>query len=417
MGVVFKIWYESIVQALHQLFSNKLRSFLSLLGITIGIFCIIAFKSAVDSLRQNIEGSFDKLGNDVLYIDKSPWNEPPHLSWWKYMRRPEPDFADFQALKERLKLSDLASLSVFIPGKTIKYHSSHVKGGFMAGVTYDYGEIFKLVFESGRYFTPFEYANGSNRIILGNELATELFQTVDPIGKEVKIMGQKFQVIGVLEKEGNSLVSVIPFDEAIFVSFNTAKKLINVKSKYTWGTSLNIKAAEGVELVDLRDEVTGVLRSHRKLKPKEDENFAVNELSMFTNLLKPIFGVMNIVGIIIGGFALLVGMFSVANIMFVSVKERTNIIGIKKALGAKKSVILLEFLIESVILCVIGAILGLGIVIGALKIISRVFDYEMFLSSSNVILAITLSIVIGVLSGFIPALQAARMDPVNAMRG
>jgi putative ABC transport system permease protein len=411
-----KIIYESIVQALQQLYSNKLRSFLSLLGISIGIFCIIAVKSAVDSLKYNIEVSFEKLGNDVLYVDKMPWNEPPHLSWWKYMKRPEPDFNDYQALKKRVKGSDLASISVFIPSRTIKYHSSHVEGAYMAGTTFDFAEIFNLEFEKGRYFTPFEYESGANRVILGKEVAAELFQTVEPIGKEVRIRGQKFQVMGVMEKEGESMFSPFNFDDAVIISYNTIKKLINVKSRNTYGTSLNIKAAAGVSLEDLKDEVTGVLRSHRKLRPREDENFAINELSMFTNLIQPVFKVLNIAGIIIGGFALIVGMISVANIMFVSVKERTSIIGIKKALGARKSVILLEFLIESVILSVIGGLFGLLIVFGSLRFIASAFEYDMFLSMNNVIIAVVVAIIVGIISGLIPAIKAAKMDPVDAIR-
>ncbi|MDX1409374.1 MAG: ABC transporter permease, partial [Saprospiraceae bacterium] len=221
-----RVIFEAIVQAFQQLNSNKLRSFLSSLGITIGIFCIISVLSAVDSLESNISKSFEKLGNDVLYVDRMPWNEDPNSNWWKYMRRPHPGEDDLEALKAQVKGAEYASLSVFIPGKTIKYGSTDVQGAYMAGITYDYADISKLEFESGRYFTPFEYANGTNRVILGNVLAEELFGDRDPIGKTVKIVGRKYQVIGVLEKEGNSLVSIIPYDEAVLVSFNTAKKLV-----------------------------------------------------------------------------------------------------------------------------------------------------------------------------------------------
>lgn len=411
-----RVIYESIIQAFQQLNGNKLRSFLSSLGITIGIFCIISVLSAVDSLEANISQSFEKLGNDVLYVDRMPWNEDPDANYWKYMRRPQPGFDDLEALKRQVKGSAHASLSVFIPGRTIKYHSSHVEGMYMAGITYDYADITKLEFESGRYFTPFEYANGTNRIILGYVLAEELFGNLDPIGRTVRIAGKKFQIIGVLKKEGNSLINIIPFDEAVLISFNTAKKLVNVKSGTTFGTLLNVKAKPGVELVDLQDEVVGVMRKHRKLRPKEDDNFAVNQLSMFTNLLRPIFSVMNMVGFVIGIFAILVGVFSVANIMFVSVKERTSIIGVKKALGARNSTILFEFLIESIMLCVVGGVIGLLIVMGVLKAVSGIFQYEMFVSATNITIALVGAIVIGILAGLIPATQAARMDPVDAMR-
>lgn len=411
-----KVIYESIVQAFQQLSANKLRSFLSLTGISIGIICVISVLSAVDSLKDNISSSFEKLGNDVLYIDKMPWNEDPSQSWWKYMRRPQPSYEDLEIIKEKVKLADKASFSVFIPGRTLKFGSSSVEGAYMAGVTDDYGEIFNLEFQKGRFFTPFESATGANRAIIGAVIAEELFGTIEPIGKEIKIKGLDFQVVGVLKKEGNTLINIFQFDEAVLISFNTSKKIINVKSQYTWGTSLNVKAKEGVSLDDLRDEITGVLRSARKIKPREEENFAINQLSMFTKLLAPVFDTMNIVGIFIGGFSILVGMFSVANIMFVSVKERTSIIGIKKALGARQSIILLEFLIESVVLCLIGAVIGLVIVFGVLKLASSAFHYDIYLSVNNIVIALLLAIFIGVLSGLIPAWQAARLDPVEAMR-
>ncbi len=411
-----KVIYESIIQAFQQLSANKLRSFLSLTGISIGIICIISVLSAVDSLKDNISSSFEKLGDDVLYIDKMPWNEDPSQNWWKYRRRPEPSFEDLEVIKKKVTLSDKASFSVFIPGRTVKFGSSSVEGAFMAGVTDDYGDIFNLEFTNGRFFTPFESANAANRAIIGGVLAEELFGALEPVGKEIKIKGLDFQVVGVLKKSGNSIINIFQFDEAVLISFNTAKKLINVKSRHTWGTSLNVKAKEGVSLDELRDEITGILRSQRKIKPKEDENFAINQLSMLTNLIAPIFSMMNIVGFIIGGFSIIVGMFSVANIMFVSVKERTSIIGIKKALGARQYIILLEFLIESVVLCIIGAAIGLLIVYGVLKLATAAFHYEIYLSTGNILFALLLAIVIGVLSGVIPAWQAARLDPVEAMR-
>jgi putative ABC transport system permease protein len=414
--IFLKVIYESFIQAFQQLLSNKLRSFLSLTGISIGIICIISVLSAVDSLKDNISTSFEKLGNDVLYIDKMPWNEDPGQNWWKYQQRPQPSHEDLLAIKKKTKLSDHASFAVFIPGRTVKFGSSSVEGGYMAGVTDDYATIFNLEFEQGRFFTPFESASGANRAIIGSVLAEELFGSIDPIGKDINIKGLDFQVIGVLKKEGNTLINIFQFDEAILVSYNTAKKLINVKSRYTWGSSLNVKAAPGIALDDLRDEVTGILRSARKIKPKEKDNFAINQLSMFTTLIAPVFSTMNIVGIFIGGFSILVGMFSVANIMFVSVKERTNIIGIKKALGARQSIILLEFLIESVVLCLVGAIIGLLIVMGVLKLASMAFHYDIYLSVGNLIIALVLALVIGVLSGLVPAWQAARLDPVEAMR-
>ena len=219
-----------------------------------------------------------------------------------------------------------------------------------------------------------------------------------------------------MKKEGNTLINIFQFDEAILVSYQTAKKLINVKSRFTWGTSLNAKVKPGYSLDDLRGEITGILRAERKIRPKEEENFAINQLTMLTNMIAPIFSMMNIVGWFIGGFAIIVGMFSVANIMFVSVKERTSIIGIKKALGARQSIILLEFLIESIVLCLVGAFIGLVFVVGILKLATAAFNYDIYLSVGNMVFALILALVIGVISGLVPAWQAARLDPVEAMR-
>lgn len=411
-----KVFTESVRQAFQQLSANKLRSTLSLSGISIGIICIISVLSAVDSLKDNISTSFEKLGNDVLYIDKQPWTEDPGENWWKYQQRPNPSYEDLEAIGRKSKLMDQASFALFIPGQAIKFENSSVGGAYIACVTENYPTIYNLKLLSGRFFTPFEYSSGANRMVIGQVLAESLFGSLDPIGREVKMKGMKFQVVGVIEKEGNSLISFIQFDDALIIPFFTAKKLVNVKSTDTWGSSLNVKAKAGVDLENLRDELTGILRSQRRIKPLEDSNFSINQLTMLSNLIEPIFGTMNVVGIIIGGFSILVGMFSVANIMFVSVKERTSIIGIKKALGAKRSVILLEFLVESVILCLIGALVGLAVVYGVLKLATALFHYEIFLSVANLMIALILALVIGVVSGLIPAWQAARLDPVEAMR-
>ena len=286
----------------------------------------------------------------------------------------------------------------------------------MAGVTFDFGEIFNLDLVEGRYFTRFEHATGLDKCVIGYDLADNLFKGASAVGKILTIRGRKIQVIGVVQKEGNSIIDVIPFDRAIIVSYFLAKKMVNVDAENTWGTMLNVRAAEGVQLDDVRAELTGVLRVERRLKPKERDNFSINEASTLTNLLKPVFKTMSTVGWFIGIFAILVGMFSVANIMFVSVKERTNQIGVKKALGAKNPVILLEFLIESVILCLLGGIIAIVFVFLIAEAASALANFEFILPLRNIILGISMSVVIGVLAGIIPAWQAARMDPVEAIR-
>lgn len=406
------------MQALQQLQGNKLRSFLSLLGVSIGIFCIIGVHSAVDSLEANVRGSIEKLGNDVVYLSKFSWGEDPGQNWFKIMRRPNIDYEDFQAVVNRSKLAGMVSYHVEIGSRTAKYHSNSAQGAFMIGVTNEFGDMFNFEYEAGRYFSQSEYNFGSNKAILGYTVADQLFgNSIDPVGKTIKVNGRPMEVIGVLKKTGESLVNVLNFDECIIISYEYARKIANLKPNHPFGnSSVNIKAAPGVDVNDLKDELTGILRAHRRLQPREESNFALNTLSIISGFLNSFFGVLNTLGLIVGGFAIFVGMFSVSNIMFVSVKERTNIIGIKKALGAKQYVILLEFLIEAVMLCLIGGAVGLLLVFAITTILTQIIHFELYMSVNNIMLGVISSVFVGVISGFIPALQAARMDPVEAMR-
>jgi putative ABC transport system permease protein len=416
MRVILRVIYESILQATDQLVSNKLRSFLSLLGITIGIFCIIGVQSAVNSLQDNVMNSLKKLGDDVIYIQKMPWNEDPSQNFWKYQRRPNPSYEDFEAIKAKSKATGLIDYHVFIGTRTAKFRSNSVERVFVAAVTYDFDQLFNVVYDRGRYYTPTEFHHGMNKVLIGYQVAEELFGSVDPIGKTISLGGRDMEVIGVFEKSGKDILKVMDFDQAIIISYELAKKIANVKITHFWGTTVNVKAKPGVTLQELKDDLTWVLRSERRLKPKENDNFALNSLSVLAKLMDSVFDVLNMVGFVIGIFAIVVGMFSVANIMFVSVKERTNIIGIKKALGAKQNVILLEFLIESIILCVIGGVIGLGLVFLLLTALKDSLPFPIYLDFVNMLWGLGISIIVGVVSGLIPALQAARMDPVDAIR-
>jgi putative ABC transport system permease protein len=416
MLTLFKIVSESVSQALQQLTANKLRSFLSLLGIAIGIFCIIGVTAAVDSLEDNVRGSFDKLGEDVVYVQKFMWGDPGP-NWRKYLRRPNMLYDDYEVLASKVASAQMTTYSVGVGSKTIKYRSSSVDGVELQGVTYDFAEMFSFQYAMGRYFSPVEYHSGANRIILGYKVAEELFGSVDPIGKHVKVGGNKLMVVGVLEEEGENLVNIFNFDNSAVITYELARKIANLKPNNPFGnSSVQLKAGENVSIQELKDDITWVMRNHRRLKPKEEDNFSLNTLSIISNLLTGFFGVLNSLGYIIGGFAIFVGVFSVANIMFVSVKERTNLIGVKKALGAKRYMILLEFLIEAIILCLIGGLFGLAIVFVIVKILSGAIEFELFLSAGNILFGIGLSIFVGIVSGVIPAMQASGLDPVVAMR-
>ena len=419
MKQILRVLAEGAAQAWQQLMANKLRSFLSLLGVTIGIFCIIGVKSAVNSLEDNIRGSMAKLGNDVIYIEKFSWGEDPGQNFWKWMRRPNFTFHEFETLKEELELADQVGFWQFLGAKTAKWHSSSVENCYFIGLTEDCRDLFHLEFDGeGRFLSPVEYSSGSDVCLLGSEIALGLFGAgIDPIGKDISVGGRKLRVLGVLKKSGKDLLKPFNFDNCVLISYNLARRGFGVRAKGEFSrTSVCAKAKPGVELDDLKDEITGVLRGERRLKPAEESNFALNTLSIISGLFDKVFATMNVAGLFIGGFALLVGMFSVANIMFVSVRERTNIIGIKMALGAKRWFILLEILIEAVVLCVIGGLFGLILIWGVTAAISAAIDFDIHLSWSNAFWGVLTSVAVGVISGLIPASQASRMDPVEAIR-
>ncbi len=414
MRILFKIITESIRQATQQLTSNKLRSFLSLLGISIGIFCIIGVLSAVDSLEDNIRGSMEKLGNDVIYVQKWPWGDNSN-NWWDLMKRPHPRYDEYEVIRDKSRSAQLSTFFVGAGPRVLKWKGNSVERAFLCGVTPEFATVFGMDFYRGRFFSPSESYYSSNKVVLGYTVAQELFGNIDPAGKTIKLQGANYEVIGVLESAGDELINPLDFDEAVIVTYNKVRSLINVKSRRN-DSFIAVKARQGAPLEKLEGELRTLVRAERRLKPREDDSFSFNQLTMVSDQFDQFFGVLNLLGGVIGFFSILVGGVSVANIMFVSVKERTSQIGVKKALGAKRHVILLEFLIEAIILCLLGGLMGLILVYFVTQILTAVLEFPMYIDLGNVFLGSAMSIFIGVVSGFIPALQASKLDPVEAMR-
>lgn len=418
MKLFFRTILESFRLAFQQIRASKLRSFLSLLGITIGIFCIIAVQSAVDSLEGSILDLFGGISKEILMIDIFPWDEDPEQNYWKYFKRPSPSEKDYEELEQRLELADEVAYLVGIEGKTLKNGSNSLEGSQVLGTTLNFPEIQEMELAKGRYFSRAEYENGATKVIIGADIDKELFPNQECLGKDLKLFGQKFQVIGVLKDEGDNAFDVQQMNVVCWMGYKTIKRFVNTKgkSRFQAGKILYVKPKPGVSLAALKDEITGDLRAIRRLKPKEDDNFSINSIDQFTNIIEGFFDQVKIGGFIIGVFAIIVGLISVANIMFVSVKERTNIIGIKKALGAKRYIILSEFLIESIFLCLLGGILGILFVFLVAKGISAVIPFQITLSLKNILVGVISSVVIGIIAGMLPALQASGMDPVEAIR-
>ena len=415
MTVFFQILIDSFQQALHQLWGHKLRTFLSLLGITIGIGCVIMVFSVVDSLAHNIKEMFRTLGEDVVYIDPMPWGEDPRENYWKYVKRPKSNYKDYKAIKEKAKTVDYVSYTVFLSNVNLDSKYGAIKGVFSMFTTEEYNYVYTLHFDKGRYFSSQEFQRGTNSVIIGYNVYETLFPNgQNPLGEVVKIKGQPLRISGVLRKQGNDMLSPMNYDEIVIMPYIVASKFININQPQ--GSMLMVKAKSGVALTAMQNELTKILRSARYLKTSEENNFEFNNMSILSGMVDNVVGVVRAAGLLIGIFSIIVGGFSVANIMFVSVKERTSLIGIKKALGAKRYIILMEFLIEAILLCLIGG--GLGLVIVALLTMaaSTISTFPIFLSLENIILGLLISTLIGLVSGLLPAYFASKMQPVEAIR-
>jgi putative ABC transport system permease protein len=416
MQIYFRIIRETFSLVFQELRNNKLRTILSLLGVTIGIFCIITVLSAVDSLKKNIDSGVAKLGSNMLYVQRWPWDfGGEEYAWWEYIKRPTMKFDEYKLLEQKLTTAEAVAMENWFNSEKVVYRGDELKNVNISAVTEHYNKIYTMNFEDGRYFAPLESAGGAAVAILGNDIYRNLFGVNrNAVGEFIWVLGNKVKVVGVLEKEGESLID-ISNDNVIIMPYNYFRRIMDLNSPQ-FDPVIEVKPKEGVSTEEAMSDIIPVLRNARKLSPKEENDFAINPVTLANDAFDSMFAVVNLVGWIIGIFSCFVGGFGIANIMFVSVKERTNIIGIKKSIGAKSGLILLEFLFEAVILALLGCSIGLLLVWGITFLASSVSGFAFVLSLQNVLIGIILSASIGIIAGIVPAISAARMDPVEAIR-
>jgi putative ABC transport system permease protein len=413
MLVYIRLLKESFGFATNALRNNKLRTLLSLLGVTIGIFSIIAILTAVDSLDRKIKKDLSSLDKNTIYLMRFPFG-PTEIPRWKREQFPDVKYDEYQFLKDNLKDAENVCFQYFTGSQSIKFESKTVNSLNVVPVTDEFDDIQKLDFKSGRFFNESESNSGLPLVILGHEVSRGLFEGYDPIGQIVRLYGQKFNVIGVLKKQGAGILGESN-DTSIFIPSNFLRKVYGENSEFMTPVIL-IKPIKGVDIDAFKGDLAQKLRNLRGVKTGDIDNFFINILSGLTNALDGFFSQLNIGGWVIAGFSLLVGGFGIANIMFVSVKERTNLIGIQKSLGAKNKFILFQFLFEAIILCVIGGVMGMLFVWIISLILTNVLDFEFVLGMNNVLLGTGLAAFIGLIAGILPAISASRLDPVEAIR-
>jgi putative ABC transport system permease protein len=406
-----EIVWNSFKMALSEFRSNKLRTFLSLFGITVGIFCIIGVLATVDSLQRNVQNDIKSLGSNTIYIDK--WDYSGTMPWWKLINRPVPKYEEIKMLKQRSELTKNVAFNISNTTK-IEWNDEAVTGVNIYGITEDFSNIQKLDIQEGRYFQPSDYDNASNMAVIGYSIAEKLFLKAEKsVGQEITLYGKKAVVAGLLKKQGKSMMGGWDYDESVLLDYRFMKSLVN--EKYAQPVII-LQGKDNVPMKMLRDDVQGAMRSIRKINPSQTDDFTLNDIESFGEMLASLFSGVNMGGWFIAGLSLIVGMFGVANIMFVTVRERTNQIGLKKAIGAKRSSIMTEFLLESAFLCILGGAIGLLLVFILTKLISPAIGFPVTISFKIFSTAISICIVTGILAGIIPAFIAARMDPVVAIR-
>ncbi|MFB6231693.1 MAG: ABC transporter permease [Salinibacter sp.] len=408
---VFEV-VEGIRIAGQAIWANKLRSTLTTLGVIIGIAAVTLMATVINGLNQEFDKALSQLGTDVLYVDQFPWGQNADREWWRLRNRPAIQPALAQTIRERSRYAE-AVAPMTDTDRQVQYQGQSMEAEIL-GSPPQYGRIRSVKLAQGRFYTRAEERGRRHVCVIGATVAQELFPAVTPLGKEVKIGDVPCTVIGVQEKKGESMLGGPGSpDERILMPFSTYDKLFGVSRQR--GVEVMVKVGSAATMTRAEEELIGIIRTARGVAPGERNNFAINDqqqvMASFASTRIAIYGV----GLFLTGLALVVGGIGVMNIMFVSVRERTKEIGIRKAVGAKQHTILFQFLVEAVIVCLIGGVMGLGVsALGAMGV--RALGFTASLPAQTVVLAFGICVGVGILFGIAPAWQAATADPIEALR-
>lgn len=405
---------ESWKIAVAQMQSNKTRSMLTALGVIIGIVAVTLMGTAITGIQTGFDKSMSILGDDVLYVSQFPWARMN--DWWNYRDRREIKTEYAETLNRMIAATPNSNLVTAVPTsnviRSVKHEDNQVTNIFVQGTTADYTLISTVDFAEGRFFNETETKSAANVCLLGYDVADALFPSGSPVDKFVQISGQPFKVIGVGVRQG-SFLGLFSLDSIVIVPLPAFKRYFSAKSE----SDVRVRVKDKTKIVEAKDELTGLMRRVRALPPEKKNDFNINEQQAFKSTLDPIKNSIAIAGLFITGLSLFVGAIGIMNITFVSVKERTKEIGTRKALGARRRTILLQFLIESTALCVLGGLIGLTFAyVMCFGIGKALPSFPIQFSFNLVVISMIVSVMTGLISGFAPAWSASRLDPVTALR-
>ncbi|MEN3038990.1 MAG: ABC transporter permease [Candidatus Kryptonium sp.] len=397
---------ESFKIAIQSILAHKLRSALTTLGVVIGIVSVTLMNMTIEGLGEAFRSSISSIGADVLYIQKWAWFAGE--DWWKYRNRREIQISYAKDIKDRSTYA-VAVAPIVFASATIRYESNAMENIQVIGTTDEYIYTAGISVENGRFMSEVEVKAERPVCVIGAEIAEKLFGNINPVGREMKIAGKTFRVVGVLEKQGKFL-GLESLDDRVYIPIGQFIRM------FPWrrGATITVKVRSMDEIEEAIEELRGIMRAVRRLKPWQEDDFSINRQELLLNAYNQTVGVIGTVGIGITVLSLIVGGIGIMNIMFVSVKERTKEIGIRKAVGATQKSILMQFLIEAILISSIGGIIGLIFAIILGFVVDQILPTTLPLWVA--LLSIFISIIVGIISGFIPAYRASKVDPVESLR-